>query len=122
MASNPRPVIGGPLASAVLAVRLVLELTALALIGWWVYDVSTGPIRWALALGAAAGVAGAWGAFVAPRARRRWRDPKRLLLELVVFGLAAGGLVHLTGSSAAWMLLALSAVVALLVRIVGETG
>lgn len=35
----------------------------------------------------------AWGAWAAPRAKRRWPDPARLILELVLFGAAAAGLV-----------------------------
>lgn len=34
-----------------------------------------------------------WGRFVAPRSPRRLPDPLRLLVELVVFGAASGGLV-----------------------------
>lgn len=35
----------------------------------------------------------AWGAFVAPRARTRWPDPARLLLEIALFAAACAGLI-----------------------------
>ena len=34
-----------------------------------------------------------WGAFVAPRARRRLRDPARFAVELVIFAAATAALV-----------------------------
>jgi len=40
-----------------------------------------------------AGVVAVWGAFVAPRARRRLRDPARFAVELVIFAAATAALV-----------------------------
>ncbi len=71
--------------------RFVLELCALAALGYWGYGVS-----YALMVLAPVGAAVLWGAFVAPKARWHPGDPWRLLLELAVFGsgvaaLAAAG-------------------------------
>lgn len=52
----------------------------------------------------------AWGAWVAPRARRRWPDPYRLVLELVLFGSASAGLV--VGGAWPWALALVVAYVA----------
>lgn len=103
--------------TALAVVRLGLELAALALLGAWAYDASSASARWFAAFGVAAAVATAWTTFVAPRSRLGLADPWRLLVELVIFGLAAASLVRFMGSSAGWLFLGFAAVVALLVRL-----
>jgi len=63
-----------------LALRFVCELAALVAVGWWGWTVS--PVLGVLLPVA---VAVLWGAAIAPKARRRLRDPARLGVELVVF-------------------------------------
>jgi hypothetical protein len=80
--------------SANLALRFILELCILIALGLW--GVQTGSTTAGkIALGLAVPLLGAvvWGSFIAPRARWRPRDPLRLVLELVVFGLAVAALL-----------------------------
>ncbi len=62
-------------------------LAALAVWGFRVADPMW--LRIALGIGAPVAAGIVWGAFIAPRARRRLNDPARLALELVLFGMAA---------------------------------
>lgn len=80
-----------------LALRFVLELCALAALGYGGWHVG-GSLWVRLLLALLAPIAGAavWGAFVAPRARYPIGDPLRLLPEWVVFGGATVALA-LTG-------------------------
>jgi hypothetical protein len=80
--------------SANLALRFVLELCILFAVGLWgVQTGSTTAAKIALGLGTPLLAAAIWGSFIAPRARWRARDPLRLVLELVVFGVAAAALL-----------------------------
>jgi Protein of unknown function (DUF2568) len=78
-----------------LALRFALELTALAAVGWWGWDVG-GPL---LALAAVAAVVAVWGAFVAPKRRFDLAAPIRLAIELAVW-LAAGAALYGVGHTA----------------------
>ena len=71
-------------------VRFLLELCALAALGYWGFVTGQGmAIKWLLGLGAPLLAAVAWGAFVAPKARWPAREPWRLLVEILVFGAAS---------------------------------
>jgi Protein of unknown function (DUF2568) len=94
------------LKGANLALRFVLELAALAAVGWWGWDVG-GPL---LALAAVAGVAVVWGLFVAPKRRYDLAAPLRLGVELAVW-LAAGAALVVTGHAALAVAFVLLAVV-----------
>jgi hypothetical protein len=61
-------------------VRFACEIAAVVAVVWWGWPV----------LGIVLGIAviAVWGAWVAPKAQRRLPDPLRLLVELVIFGLA----------------------------------
>jgi uncharacterized protein DUF2568 len=61
-------------------VRFGCEIAAVVAVVWWGWPV--------LGIVAGAVVIAVWGAWVAPKARRRLRDPLRLVVELAVFGLA----------------------------------
>ncbi len=75
------------------AVRFAAELASLAaLVTWGVHGVG-GALGWVLAIAAPTLFVVVWGAFLAPRAPRRLRDPARLVAEVVLFGLAALALV-----------------------------
>jgi hypothetical protein len=109
--------------ASVLTLRFLLELALLAgaaVAGW---RAGGGGIPGALlaVLGAVV-VAVIWGLAIAPRARRRWPDPRRLILELVLFAVVGGALVA-TGSAAAGLVLAVaSAAVAVAVRPLAENS
>ena len=65
----------------------------LAALGYWGLQTGATPgMKFLLGLGAPLLAALVWGGFVAPKARRRLEDPSRLLVELVIFGLAIGSL------------------------------
>ena len=77
-----------------LALRFLLELSALAALGYGGAHVRAGlTARVALALAAPLLAALAWGAVVSPKARVRASAPVRLLAELAIFGAAAGALL-----------------------------
>ena len=85
------------LKSANLAVRFLLELCALAAVGYWGFQAGERlPVRIVLGIGAPLLAAGVWGAFVAPKATRRLPDPWRMGLELVIFGTAVF-VLHVSG-------------------------
>lgn len=109
----------GPKLIALLTVRFLLEVGALVGIFAGVARAGEGQARWVMAAGATAVAGAVWGTFVAPKAKRRLRDPRRLIVELLVFFAGTAGLVAVTGTPVAWMALALAAVVALLVRLSG---
>ncbi len=96
-----------------LLLRFALELCAVAAVAYWGLESSS-----SLAVGIALAVMGGslvaliWGGFIAPKAPRRLDDPARVVLELVVFGLAALG-VALAGS----MLLAVVFPLAVLINV-----
>jgi Protein of unknown function (DUF2568) len=66
-----------------LGLRFVLELCMLVALGIWGFSEN-------VVLGVAAPLAAAviWGLWVAPKAKRRLRDPARLVVELLLFGAA----------------------------------
>ena len=86
-----------------LGLRFLLELAALAALGWW-----GSTVHWALAVLAPVAAAALWGALVAPKAARRLRDPARLVVELVVF-FGAGAALAAAGHAALGIALALVA-------------
>jgi hypothetical protein len=80
---------------ALAAVRFVAELgmlAALAYVGWRIAAGNQG-VAILLAVVLVAGAASVWGAFVSPRAAKRLEDPRRLAVEVVLFGAAVLGLL-----------------------------
>ena len=75
------------------AFRFALEICALAALGYWGFQISDSPMEWLLGLGAPLAFALLWGAFIAPKAPMRMSDPARLLLEVMLFTVAAAALV-----------------------------
>ena len=61
-------------------VRFACEIAAVVAVVWWGWPV--------LGIVAGAVVIFLWGAWVAPKAKRRLSDPARFVLELVIFGAA----------------------------------
>ena len=98
-----------------LVLRLLLELAMIAALFTWGVRVAD-PMWLKTLLGVAAPALAVflWGALIAPRAPRRLADPARLVLEIVLFGLAAVGLA--TVGLPGWAI-ALGAVAALNIAI-----
>jgi hypothetical protein len=80
----------GPLALLRFAAELGM-LASLGYGGWHLVDQTVLSVLMAVALPLAAAVA--WGRWIAPRAPRRLTDPAKLLVEVVLFTVAAGLLV-----------------------------
>ena len=83
-----------------LALKFSLEIAALVAFGLWGASVADGAAAVALAIGLPAAVAGLWGTFAAPKARRRLPLRLRAPFEFGVFALAALALWH--AESAGW--------------------
>ena len=79
--------------SVALAIRFLLELAALAAFAYWGSQSggSTGGDV-ALAIAAPLAMALIWGRYLAPKSPRRLVNPGRLVLEIVIFGLATAAL------------------------------
>jgi hypothetical protein len=80
------------LRGATLTVRFLCELAMLAALAFWGFDVGDGVGAWVLGIGAPSLAAVVWGALVAPKARWPVSIPVRAVIELVLFGAAAGAL------------------------------
>ncbi len=75
--------------AALLALRFLFELGALAGLAWWGAGAGHAlAADLALGLGVPLAVAALWGALIAPRSPRRLPDPERLLAEFVVYAAA----------------------------------
>jgi uncharacterized protein DUF2568 len=75
------------------ALRFLLELGALTALAVWGWSATGSPWSFALAVGAPAVAASVWGRWLAPRSQHRVGDPRRLAVELAVFGAATAALV-----------------------------
>jgi hypothetical protein len=82
----------GPGRAAFLAFRFGMELVTLAVLAWTGASAGGGTaVRVLLAIGLPLVLSVIWGLVMAPTARRRLREPARLIAELVLFlGSAAG--------------------------------
>lgn len=77
----------------ILGVFFLLELSALACLGYWGFQTGQGWIfKIALGIGAPLLAAVLWGTFVAPKASIPVSVPVRIMLQLLVFGTAAAAL------------------------------
>jgi hypothetical protein len=94
--------------AANLALRFACEVAAVVAVVWWGWPV----------IGIAAGIAVIvfWGAFVGPKARRRLKDPLRLVSELVIFAVATGAYAAVGQAVVAVVFAVASLTTALLVR------
>jgi hypothetical protein len=95
-----------------LALRFACELAALVAVAW--FGWRTSPV---LAVVFPLLVAGVWGLGIAPRARRRWPDPARFLVELVIFAAATAAFVAVDRLVVAIIFAILAVVTAVLVRV-----
>jgi Protein of unknown function (DUF2568) len=78
---------GGP--GGNLVVRFLLELAALAAVGYWGFSSHSGVTQWVLGLGAPVAVAAVWGLFVSPKAKVDLPRPAAFAIELLVWAAAA---------------------------------
>ena len=109
----------GPGQAALATIRFLTELALLAVLAWAGVGASL-PLagRIVLAVVAPLLAMAIWGRWLAPRARSRLRDPLRLVVELVLFAVAAAALA-LTGPVLAAVVFAVIAMgVAVLLRAV----
>ncbi len=109
------------LVSTNLAVRFVLELTALVALAYWGVTTVDGAGGWILGVAAAAAFALLWGVFVSPKARAGLRPPARLAVELGLFGVAAASLAA-AGRLGLAVALAVVAVVSGILNLYGRSG
>lgn len=74
-------------------VRFLLELCILVIFGYWGFKTGGQPLtRFLLGIGSPILFAIVWGAFLAPKSAMRLQDPLRLIVEVVLFALAAWAL------------------------------
>lgn len=72
-----------------LALRFILEISALVSLGYWGFHSDKGYIvKVLLGIGSPLLMAIIWGTFVSPKAPIPVRGIKRVLLELIIFGFA----------------------------------
>jgi hypothetical protein len=83
------------LRNANLALRFLLELSALAAVGYGGWEAGDGATRPILAVVFIAAFAFVWGLFLSPKRRIDLPDPARLALELGMW-LAAGAALYAT--------------------------
>ena len=82
--------------SANLGLRFILELCALAALGYWGWRTGgTTLTKLGLAAGIVIATAVVWGTFVAPNASVSVPSPVHVLLQVLVFGTAAAALYTL---------------------------
>lgn len=73
-----------------LALRFLLEVAALIAVGYWGFQTGKGPFfKFLLGLGAPIMIAVVWGMYGSPAAPYPVQGILRLLLEFLIFGLAA---------------------------------
>ncbi len=72
-----------------MTLSFLLELAALVALGYWGFYTGSGIVmQILLGLGAPLLMAVVWGLLLAPASARRLRNPRRVILELVIFGVA----------------------------------
>jgi Protein of unknown function (DUF2568) len=117
------PLGGAPWQGVLLTLRFLTELALLAVLAVVVIRAH-GLLGVRIGLAAVAVVAAAtiWGLWIAPRARWRVPDPWRLMMEIVLFGLATAGLVVQHDLIAAVIFAVITIGVAALTRTIAPGG
>ena len=72
--------------------RFSLEIGTLVSVAYWGWSETDSWWRWLLVVASPLLVAVVWGRFMAPKSTTRVGDPRRLLLELLIFGSAVAAL------------------------------
>lgn len=99
------------LKGANLAIRFVLELCVLALVGYWGYRLGSSQItRIGLAVLTTVAISAIWALFGAPKATFPLSGPAHLLVEVVVFGSGVAALLA-TGHPRAAAVLAAAVII-----------
>lgn len=123
MGTDRAPLGGAPWQGALLTLRFLTELALLAVLAVVVIRAhGLLGVRVGLAALAVVVAAAIWGLWIAPRARRRLPDPWRLILEIVLFGLATAGLVVQHDVIAAAIFAVITIGVAVLIRTIAPGG
>lgn len=86
-----------------LAFRFLLELCALAAVGYWGYQTGNGMMEWVLGIGAPICVAMIWGVFGSPKATIVVPTTLHVFIEIIVFGIPAIALYMAGKSQLAWI-------------------
>jgi Protein of unknown function (DUF2568) len=104
-----------------LALRFLLELCALGALGYWGFKTGSGLIaKIGLGIGAPLVAAVVWGTFVSPQAPVELPRLIVLLLQVLVFGLAAAALVATDHRTLALVFVVIVVVNAILVYLWGQ--
>ncbi len=82
-------VLPGPIKTANLALRFLLELGGLVALGYWGFSTGTGDMRFLLGLAAPLLMALAWALFVAPRSVFKLSEAVKAVLGLVILEVCA---------------------------------
>ena len=82
--------------AANLGLRFLLELGALAAVGYWGWKTGGGLLGWVLAVGAIAAVIAVWALFVSPKHTIETSKQVAFAIELAVW-LAAAAALYTTG-------------------------
>jgi hypothetical protein len=75
-----------------LAARFLLELAAVAALGWWGYQATDSPVRFVLALAAPALLVVVWARLIAPKADSPLPPDVRIVVGSVLLLLASAAL------------------------------
>jgi uncharacterized membrane protein YeiH len=87
------------LEGANLALRFLLELGALAGVGYWGLETGDGALGWVLAVVAVSAVIAVWALFVSPKHTIETSKPVSFAIELAVWA-SAGAALAATGHTA----------------------
>ncbi len=79
--------------------RFLLELAALAAVGYWGLNAGEGALGWVVAIVAVSVVIAVWALFVSPKHTIETSKPVEFAIEAAVW-LAAGAAIYATGSGA----------------------
>jgi len=91
--TSVHPLTGSAGRSAFLAFRFAIELATIAVLAWAGASAHAGlAVRIILAIGGPVLLIVIWGLVMAPTAKRRLREPARLVAEVVIFAASAAAL------------------------------
>ena len=109
------------LKGANLLLRFLLELCALGAVGYWGFKTGSGiAAKIGLGIGAPLVIAVVWAIFVSPRAPVHLSLPLSLLLQVLIFGLAAAALAAAGHSTLGWVFVAVVVVNSALMYVWGQ--
>jgi hypothetical protein len=109
------------LKGANLLLRFLLELCALGAVGYWGFKTGSGiAVKIGLGIGAPLVVAVVWAVFISPRAPVHLPLPLSLLLQVVIFGLAAAALAVAGHHILGWVFVAVVVINSALMYVWGQ--